>query len=63
MYKRQINEVFSTRGINIDGQYLRTSANLGYVVIDIAPQREAPREDLRAALAAVPGTLRTRILY
>ena len=58
-----INEVFSSRGININGQYLRTSANLGYVVIDIAPEHEGPREDLRAALAAITGTLRTRILF
>ena len=58
----RINEVFSARGINIDGQYLRTDPELGYVVIDAASDRdEAVR--LREALAAIEGTLRTRVLY
>ena len=58
----QANEVFSGRGINIDGQYLRTDAKVGYVVIDVTASEEQATE-LRAALAAIPGTLRTRVLY
>lgn len=50
------------RGINIDGQYLRTDANVGYVVIDVATDADQAGE-LRAALAAIPGTLRVRVLY
>lgn len=57
-----INEVFSSRGINIDGQYLRTDPELGYVVIDAASDR-AGADQLRTALAAIDGTLRTRVLY
>ncbi|MDO5504788.1 MAG: phosphoglycerate dehydrogenase [Pseudoxanthomonas suwonensis] len=57
-----INEVFSSRGINIDGQYLRTDPDLGYVVIDAAPDREQAGQ-LREALARIEGTLRTRVLY
>ncbi|MFC3715869.1 phosphoglycerate dehydrogenase [Luteimonas soli] len=58
----QVNEVFGRHSVNIDGQYLRTDANVGYVVIDVdAEERQAA--DLRAALAAIPGTLRTRVLY
>src|SRR3546814_2423860 len=58
----QVNEVFGSHSVNIDGQYLRTDANVGYVVIDVdADERQAV--ELRAALAAIPGTLRTRVLY
>ena len=58
----KINEVFGERGINIDGQYLRTNPNVGYVVIDVAADA-AQADELRGALAAIPGTLRTRVLY
>ena len=56
------NEVFSGRGINIDGQYLRTDAKVGYVVIDVSASEQQAAE-LRAALADIPGTIRTRVLY
>ena len=58
----KINEIFGERGINIDGQFLRTDANVGYVVIDVSAN-DAQATELRAALAAIPGTLRTRVLY
>ena len=58
----RINEVFSTRGINIDGQYLRTDPEVGYVVIDAASDRDQANR-LREALDAIEGTLRTRVLY
>ncbi len=58
----RINEVFSARGINIDGQYLRTDPELGYVVIDAASDRDGAVR-LRESLAAIEGTLRTRVLY
>ena len=52
----KINDIFGERGINIDGQYLRTNPNVGYVVIDVAADA-AQAADLRSALAAIPGTL------
>ena len=58
----KINDLFGERGINIDGQYLRTSTNVGYVVIDVSTDADRAVE-LRSALAAIPGTLRTRVLY
>ena len=58
----RVNEIFGQRGINIDGQFLRTDAHVGYVVIDISTD-DAQAADLRADLAAIPGTLRTRLLY
>lgn len=58
----RINEVFGIQGINIDGQFLRTDANVGYVVIDVSATPQQGNE-LRAALSEIPGTLRTRVLY
>ena len=58
----QVNEVFSRHRLNIDGQFLRTDAQLGYVVIDIAAS-EQQANAIREELAAIEGTLRTRVLY
>lgn len=58
----RVNEIFGQRGINIDGQFLRTDARVGYVVIDVSAE-DTQAEELRTALAAIPGTLRTRVLY
>jgi len=58
-----INRLFSERQINIAGQYLQTDARIGYVVIDV---EHGPREEslaLKRGLDAVPGTIRTRVLY
>ncbi|MCR6496594.1 phosphoglycerate dehydrogenase [Thermomonas sp. S9] len=58
----QVNEVFGRHAINIDGQFLRTHPKVGYVVIDVAASK-AQASALREELAAIPGTLRTRVLY
>jgi len=58
----RINELFSAGNINIDAQFLQTDAELGYVVIDVAAD-EAQSNELRDKLAAIPGTLRSRVLY
>jgi D-3-phosphoglycerate dehydrogenase len=58
----QINDIFRDLGINIDGQFLRTDAKVGYVVIDITAD-EGQTASLREAMAAIPGTLRVRVLY
>jgi len=58
----RINEVFSRENINIDAQYLQTDPKVGYVVIDVSTTAEGANK-LRDALAAIPGTLRTRVLY
>ncbi len=58
----QINDIFGKHNVNIDGQFLRTDAHVGYVVIDVSAPEEQTGE-LREALAAIPGTLRTRVLY
>ena len=58
----RINDIFSRQNVNINGQYLQTDPAIGYVVIDVATS-EKQSSDLRDALAAIPGTLRTRVLY
>lgn len=58
----QINNLFSAAAVNIDAQYLQTAGQIGYVVIDVdAP--EALAETLKDSLSAIPGTLKTRLLY
>ena len=56
------NDIFRDQGINIDGQYLRTDAKVGYVVMDVTAT-EQQADELRKALSEIPGTLRTRVLY
>ena len=58
----RINDVFSQGGININAQHLQTAGDLGYVVIDVSAS-ESQSEALREQLSAIPGTIRTRLLY
>jgi D-3-phosphoglycerate dehydrogenase len=58
----RINEIFSRHSINIDGQYLQTDPNVGYVVIDVSTSEELA-VTLKDELAAIPDTLRARVLY
>ncbi|MEM8766434.1 MAG: phosphoglycerate dehydrogenase [Pseudomonadota bacterium] len=55
-----INQALSDANVNVAGQYLQTMGDVGYVVIDIEADYS---QDVRAKLAAVPGTIRTRVLY
>ncbi len=57
-----INKIFAEQGINIAAQYLQTSPEVGYVVIDV----EADVETVDTALQlmkGIPGTIRARLLY
>jgi len=56
-----INGIFTDRSMNIAGEYLRTDGEIGYVVVDVAAEIEAGM-GVRKALAAIPGTIRTRFL-
>ncbi|WP_386065689.1 phosphoglycerate dehydrogenase [Tahibacter sp. UC22_41] len=58
----RINELFSRENVNIDGQYLQTDPQVGYVVIDVSMPEERAAA-LKDALATIPGTLRARVLY
>lgn len=59
---KAINDTIGESAANIDAQYLRTLDDVGYVVTDVAIEREAGLalgEDLRK----LPGTLRSRVLF
>ena len=57
---RQINEVFAKLDLNVAAQYLQTTADIGYVVMDI--QTNEP-EKVVPLLKEINGTLKCRILY
>ncbi len=52
----KINDVFSSRGLNIAAQYLQTSERCGYVVVD--SDSKLNREEVLSALRAIDGTIR-----
>lgn len=58
-----INGVFSGEQINIAAQYLNTDVRIGYVVLDVEAGEGVDEMQLKRELEAVPGTIRTRILY
>jgi D-3-phosphoglycerate dehydrogenase len=55
-----INAVFSENGLNISAQTLQTNPEIGYVVIDTDAEHS---EQALAGLRAVPGTIKTRVLF
>ena len=57
-----VNDVFSGSRVNVDAQFLQTRGSIGYVVIDIDADAQGANA-MRQQLAALPGTLRTRLLY
>lgn len=56
----QINQIFAQEGINIAAQYLQTSIDIGYVVIDVETDRA---DDALRHMTQIEGTIWTRILY
>jgi D-3-phosphoglycerate dehydrogenase len=58
-----VNSALSDERINICGQYLQTTNQIGYVVIDIESPTRAVSQELRRRLETIDGTIRTRILY
>ncbi|MCC2616489.1 phosphoglycerate dehydrogenase [Aestuariibacter halophilus] len=56
----QINQAFAEKGINIAAQYLQTSADIGYVVIDVDSD---DADDAFEQLTQIDGTIKTRILH
>ncbi|CAM3828047.1 D-3-phosphoglycerate dehydrogenase [Vibrio aerogenes CECT 7868] len=56
----QINTIFAQDDINIAAQYLQTTADIGYVVIDVETARSQEALD---KLKAIEGTIRARILH
>jgi D-3-phosphoglycerate dehydrogenase len=56
----EFNNVFSLHGINIEGQYLRTQEDIGYVVADV---NQLPRREILDDLKKIAATIRVRVLY
>lgn len=56
----KINSIFADKGINIAAQYLQTSSEMGYVVIDVEAARS---EEALTKLKDIEGTIRARILH
>ncbi len=57
-----INQIFAEQNINIAAQFLQTSPQLGYVVIDIDAEQDVADKALQL-MRAIPGTMRARLLY
>ncbi|WOT05622.1 phosphoglycerate dehydrogenase [Shewanella youngdeokensis] len=56
----QINLAFAEKGINIAAQYLQTTADIGYVVMDVDSDQA---DQALIELQAIEGTIRTRLLH
>ncbi len=56
----QINTIFAQNKVNIEGQYLKTSEQIGYVITDVAKKQD---KDVLQMLTRIPGTIRVRVLY
>jgi len=55
-----INNVFADNNVNVCSQYLQTSGDIGYVVVDVDTEYS---DVAKKALAEVEGTIRVRILF
>jgi D-3-phosphoglycerate dehydrogenase len=56
----KINQILADHGINIAGQYLKTTELIGYVITDINKEYD---KDVIAKLKAIDHTIKFRVLY
>ncbi|WP_119342642.1 phosphoglycerate dehydrogenase [Facilibium subflavum] len=59
---RAINRIFSDLNVNVEGQFLRTLGEIGYVVVDINSDQH-DSSTLIKKLKSIDGTIRARILF
>jgi len=57
-----LNTVFSSRGLNIVGEFLQTHGETGYVVIEVEGVGQTAN-DILDALRQIQGTIRARLVY
>ncbi|HBC77260.1 MAG TPA: phosphoglycerate dehydrogenase [Bacteroidales bacterium] len=57
---KEVNYVFTSKGINIAGEYLQTDPEIGYVIVDTESCLGSAILD---ELKAIEGTIRVRMLY
>jgi D-3-phosphoglycerate dehydrogenase len=58
---RRVNDILSSRNLNISAQYLQTDPEVGYVVVDV--DGDVDEAELLAELQGVEGTVKARFLY
>jgi D-3-phosphoglycerate dehydrogenase len=56
----QINNIFAKHKINIEGQYLKTNEDIGYVITDVNKNYS---KKVIGELKSIPETIRVRVLY
>jgi D-3-phosphoglycerate dehydrogenase len=56
----KMHALIAQLGANINAEYLRTNADLGYVVLDVDPTNAEP---ILAGLRQIPETIRVRVLW
>jgi D-3-phosphoglycerate dehydrogenase len=57
---KEVNYLFTSKGINIAAEYLQTDAEVGYVIIDTESKLDS---SIIRELRAIEGTIRVRMLY
>ncbi len=57
---KEVNYVFTSKGINIAAEYLQTDPDIGYVIIDTESRLKS---NILKELKAIEGTIRVRMLY
>ncbi len=57
---KEINYVFTSKGINIAAEYLQTDPDIGYVIIDTESRLNS---NIIQELKSITGTIRVRMLY
>jgi len=57
---KEVNYVFTSKGINIAAEYLQTDAEVGYVIIDTESKLDS---SIIRELRSIEGTIRVRMLY
>jgi D-3-phosphoglycerate dehydrogenase len=57
---RNVNYVFTSKGINIASEYLQTDPDIGYVIVDTESDLSG---GILQELKAIPHTIRARMLY
>ncbi len=56
----QINAIFAQHAVNIEGQYLKTDENIGYVITDITQNYD---KEMIVSLQKIEHTMKVRLLF
>lgn len=56
----KINNIISTAGVNIDGQYLSTDENIGFLIVDVHTDHV---DKLATEIRALERSIKTRVVY